>query len=124
MCSREPELYCASLNKSHCVDCSEMKKTPKKVSSELTFQSTVLSIPKQNIRQYLKDSLQKNLQSVCLILIFLQYKRIKVEILRAFTMPGNKQNFLAASSNIHTSGTQVNACSSGICTGTLLCFDL
>lgn len=102
-----------------------MKKTPKKVFSGLIFQSTVLSIPKQNLRVYLKDSMQKNLQSVCLILIFLQYKKRKDEILRAFTMPGNKRNYLAADSNIRTSGTQVSACFSVLkCTKMLLCFDL
>lgn len=101
-----------------------MKKTSEKISSGLIFQSTVLSISKQNLRLYLKDTVPKNLQSVCLILIFLQYKKIKVEILRAFTVPGHKQNYLATNSNIHISGIPVNACSSGICTETLLCFDL
>lgn len=110
--------------KSCCVDYCKMKRIPKKVSSGLLFQTTVLSISKQNLRLSSEDFLQKNLQSICLILILFQYKRIKDEILRAFTMPGSNQNYLAASSNIYTSDTQVNACSSGICTNTLLCFDL
>lgn len=39
---------------------------------------------------------------------FSQTKKIEIEILRAFSMSGNRPDYLAAYSDVQTSGTQVN----------------
>lgn len=79
-----------------------MKKTPKKVSD----------LPKHN-SVYIQTKYEAVLK-----------RFFAKEPAECMSDKSDKQNYLPASSNIHTSGTQVNACFGGICTKTLLCFDL
>lgn len=83
-----------------------------------------------NLWMFLHPNLDilQDLQSIWPDCSYPQSKKMKAEILTAFTMSDNKPNYLATYSNNQTLGTQVNpyldCCSSGTCTNMILRFGL